>query len=52
MEDEWGYISVDELAALCFHGVPAIEIDRYFKPMRSNVALMVEPNFVGNTSLP
>jgi hypothetical protein len=52
MEDEWGYISVNELADLRFHGVPAIEIDRYFEPMRSNVALMEEPNFVGHTSLP
>lgn len=52
MEDEWGYISVDELSDLRFHGVPAIEIDRYFKPMRTNVALMEEPNFVGQTSLP
>lgn len=52
MEDEWGYISVDELADLRFHGVPAIEIDRFFKPMRSSVALMEEPSFVGHTSLP
>lgn len=52
MEDEWGYINVDELADLRFHGVPAIEIDRFFKPMRSSVALMEEPNFVGHTSLP
>lgn len=52
MEDEWGYISVDELTDLRFHGVPAIEIDCYFKPVRSNVALMDAHNFMGQTSLP
>lgn len=52
MEDEWGYVSIDELADLRFHGVPAIEIDRYFKPMRSNIALMEEPRYTTHTSLP
>lgn len=52
MEDEWGYINVDELADLRFHGIPAIEIDRFFKPMRTNVAIMQEANFGGHTKLP
>jgi hypothetical protein len=49
MEDEWGYVSVDELSELTFHGVPAIEIDRFFKPTRANVILMEES---ACTSLP
>ena len=51
-EDEWGYISIDELANLTFHGVPMIEIDRHHKPVPTNIALMVEPKFTDKTSLP
>ena len=29
-EDEWGYISIDELTDITWNGVPRIEIDRYF----------------------
>jgi hypothetical protein len=50
--DEWGYISIDELADLTFHGVPMIEIDRYHKPIPTNIALMEEPRHVEKTSLP
>lgn len=52
IEDEWGYISIDELADLTFHGVPMIEIDRHHKPVATNIALMEEPHFVQKTSLP
>ena len=51
-EDEWGYISIDELADLAFHGVPMIEIDRHHKPVPTNIALMEEPRHVEKTSLP
>lgn len=30
--DEWGYIPVDELMTLRWHGIPRIEIDQYFDP--------------------
>lgn len=50
--DEWGYISIDELADLMFHGVPMIEIDRYHKSVASNIALMEAPQYVDKTSLP
>lgn len=32
--DEWGYSSIEELAGITFHGVPAIEVDLYFSPTR------------------
>lgn len=50
--DEWGYISIDELADLTFHGVPMIEIDRHHKPVPTNIVLMEEPRHVEKTSLP
>lgn len=31
---EWGYISLDELESLRWMGVPAIERDLHFKPVR------------------
>lgn len=34
VEDEWGYVSIDELAALRLAGsVPRIECDRHFEPV-------------------
>lgn len=30
--DEWGYIEVDQLAAMQFAGVPRIELDLHFRP--------------------
>lgn len=30
--DEWGYVSIDELAAVKKFGVPMIEVDLYFSP--------------------
>ncbi len=32
--DEWGYVSIDELAELRWNGIPRIEVDLYFKPTR------------------
>jgi hypothetical protein len=29
--DEWGSVSIDELMELTWHGIPRIEIDRYFQ---------------------
>ena len=34
--DEWGDVSIDELMALGWCGIPRIEIDRYFKPIRAS----------------
>ncbi len=31
-QDEWGNVSVKELASLRFRGIPRIECDLYFKP--------------------
>lgn len=31
--DEWGYVSIDEVAELRWNGIPRIEVDLYFKPV-------------------
>ena len=40
-EDEWGYISIDELTDITWNGVPRIEIDRYFNPSVTNIVAMI-----------
>lgn len=30
--DEWGYVSLIEMADITFHGVPSIEVDVFFSP--------------------
>ena len=40
-EDEWGYISIDELTNITWNGVPRIEIDHYFKPVVTNIVAMI-----------
>ncbi len=34
--DEWGYISISELAAVRLAGAFAIEVDLHFQPMRAS----------------
>jgi hypothetical protein len=31
-EDEWGYISIEELTGLRWMGIPRIELDLHFEP--------------------
>jgi hypothetical protein len=37
--DEWGTVSIDELMALRWLGIPRIEIDRYFCPVRASMII-------------
>lgn len=50
--DEWGYISIDELADLTFHGVPMIEIDAHFEPNNAAKVFMLTNNMAALASLP
>ena len=34
--DEWGTVSIDELADIGWCGIPRIEIDKFFKKTRSS----------------
>jgi hypothetical protein len=43
LEKEWGYFSLSELESLRWHGIPAIERDMYFSPVKVNECRELNP---------